>query len=250
MNTIRTTQSSDAIARSLYMSQQAKAEQLYDDMAKTFWPMIGTANQCAYLAMDDAVDAMQAEGILRQQLKVKANAALKEFRRYEKAVFQHFSSMGDDRYYLWADLVSHAADDLESDVQKLYFAIKNVLDRNNVERSDMHAKIQTAAALIDLSVLMYDTMAEQFQRQTMIPIASSFDGGRLTSVQSNWKAVGYITGRKVLPSVDLNKDPQCHMAVRVILTRYQRVEFLNKAAGEALKLNPNCEKYLNEEPNE
>lgn len=246
MNTIRTRQSSDGIAHSLYVSQQEQAEQLYDDMAKTFWPMIGTANQSAYIAMDDAVDALQDAGMLRQQVKVKAQAALKEFRRYEKAVFQHYNSMGDDRYYLWSDMVSRAADGLESDVQKLYFAIKSVLDRHNVERSEVYAKVQTAAAMIDMSVMMFDTMAEQFQRQTMIPIAKSFDGGRLTSVQNNWRMVAYITGRNVLPNVDLNNDPTCHMAVKVILTKYQQAEFLNKAAGEALRLNPDCEKYINE----
>ena len=246
MNTIRTQQTSNSIAMSLYAGQQTKAEQLFDEMAKAFWPMIGTANQCAYLAIDDAVEALQEAGMLRQQVKVKAQAAIKEFNRYEKAVFNHFQQMGDDRYYLWADMVSRAADGLEGDVQKLYFAIKNVLDKNGAADSEVHAKIQTATALVELAVLLYDTMAQKFQCQTMVPIAHYFDGGRLTAVKNNWKAVGYLTGRKVLPNIDLNSDKMCHMAVRVILTKYQRAEFLNEAAGEALRLNPDMEKYANE----
>lgn len=243
---IQTRQTSEGIASALYRQQVEEADRICDEFAQSFWPMIGTANQCAYLAMDEAVDAMIEAGMMRHQVKVKAMKALQEFDRYDKAVRKHFNDFADDRYYLWADMTSRAALMLQPDVQKLYFAIKNVLDAHSVRNSEVYAKIQTACALITLAVLMYDTMAEQFQRRTPIRIAETFRGGRLTNCERLWLAVADITGRKVLQHVDLRNDEACQLGVRVILTKYQRAEFLNDAAGVALDLNPEIKRLVDE----
>ena len=244
---ISTRQNQQTIISSLYRQQWQQAEELRDEMAKQFWPMIGTANQTAYLAMDEAVEAMEQAGMMRQQVKVKAQRALEEYERYDKAVKQHFKELGDDRYYLWADLVARAADRLQPDVTRLYFAIKNVIDSKGVRHSVALAKIQTALALVTLSTLMYDTMAAQFQRQTMVRIAETFRGVRMTAVESLWKAVGELTCRQVMQDVNLRDDAACQLGVQVILTRYQSADFINEAAGEALRLNPEIEKeYLND----
>lgn len=241
---IQTRHSTASIMSSLYRQQQAKADELTEEMAKSFWPIIGTANQCAYNAIDEAVEAMKECGIWRQQAKVKAMKALNEYERYDKAVHVHFKTCGEDRYFLWADMVSRAAEKLEPDVTKLYYAVKNVIDEKRCNNSVALAKIQTALALVTLSTLMFDTMAAQFQRQTMVPIADTFRGGRLSAVESCWRAVAEITGRQVMQEVNLKDNEMCRLGVEVILTRYQRAEFLNVAAGEALRLNPECEKYI------
>ena len=244
---IQTNINKNGIAAAIYRAQVEQAEALSDDMAQKFWPMIGTANQTAFYAMDDAIEAMEEAGMMRQQVKVKAQKAMQEYERYDKAVKRHFHDIGDDRYYLWADLVARAAERLQPDVTKLYFAIKNKIDGGGVRNSVALAKIQTALALVTLSTLMFDTMAAQYQRQTMIRIAETFQGGRLTAVERLWKEVGDITGRQVMQDVNLRDDPTCMLGVQVILTRYQSAEFLNEAAGEALRLNPEIEeKYLND----
>lgn len=244
---IRINNNKQTISNAIYRAQVAQADALCDEMAQHFWPMIGTANQTAYLAMDEACEAMQECGMMKQMVKVKSMKAIEEYELYDKAVKQHFRDIGDDRYYLWADLVAHAADRLQPDVTKLFFAIKNKIDGQRVRNSVALAKVQTAVALVTLSTLMYDTMAAQYQRQTIIRIAETFRCGRLTAVESLWKAVGELTGRQVMQDVNLRDDPQCQLGVQVILARYQSAEFLNEAAGEALRLNPEIEeKYLND----
>ena len=49
--------------------QIEQAEGLKEEMAKHFWPIIGTANQVAYMAMDDAVESMKADGLFKHQEK-------------------------------------------------------------------------------------------------------------------------------------------------------------------------------------
>jgi len=66
MNSIQTTQTVDGIIGSIYRQQERQGEMVLDAMAKNFWPMIGTANQVAYTAIEDAVDSMKEAGMWRQ----------------------------------------------------------------------------------------------------------------------------------------------------------------------------------------
>ena len=237
-----------SLSQSLARIELNKAEDLYNEMAQHFWPMIGTANQCAYLAMDAAIDAMQEAGIFRQQVKRDAQRAVEEFHKYERLCLHHFKEIEDERFYLWQDLVGHAADKLQPDVEKLFFAIKNKIDSYKVPNAAALARIQTAMAMVSLANLMFDEMVSKFQKQTPVRIADSFKAGRLTASENHWKMVGYLTGKQVLANIDLSHDASCQLGVQVILTRYQAADFLNDAAKEALELNPLIdEKYKNPE---
>lgn len=238
MNTIRTSFTAQDMKRAVMEYNAGVADKVQDEMAQHFWVMIGTANQLAFMAIEDAVDMMQDAGMYRQEQKQKAQAAIEAFRRYERAAYLHYQVIGDDRYSLWQDLVGRAAEKLQPDVQRLFFAIKNVIDKSKVRNAAVLAQIQTGVALITLSTLMYDTMAAQYQRHTLLDIHKMFDGGRLTAVESCWKAVGEVTGRQVMQDVNLRDDPACQLGVEVLLRRYQDAGFLNEAAGEALRLNP------------
>lgn len=238
MNTIRTNSTAHDMKLAVMRYNSQQAERVQDEMAQHFWVMIGTANQTAFMAIEDAVDMMQEAGMYKHQAKQKGQAAVEAFHRYERAAYNHYKMMDDDRYPLWQDLVGRAALKLQPDVQKLFFAIKNVIDRSRVSNAAVLAQIQTGVALITLSTLMYDTMASQYQRQTLLDIHRMFDGGRLTAVESNRKQVGEFTGRQVMQDVNLRDDPQCQLGIEVLLRRYQDAEFLNEAAGEALRLNP------------
>ena len=238
MNMIRTNFSATDMKMAVMRYNAQQAEAVQDQMAQHFWVMIGTANQVAYMAIEDAIEMMQDSGMYRQKQKQKAMAAVEAYRKYERAAYEHYKVIEDDRYPLWQDLIGRAAEKLQPDVQKLFFAIKNVIDRSKVRNAAVLAQIQTGVALITLSTLMYDTMANQFQRMTLLNIHQMFNAGRLTAVESNWKAVGEITGRQVMQDVNLRDDPACQLGINVLLTRYQQADFLNEAAGEALRLNP------------
>lgn len=247
MNEIATHISAAGISQSLARAELERANELYDEFAQHYWPIIGSANQMAYIAMDEAVEAMQEAGIFRHQVKQSAQRAIAEYEKYEKLCTKHFKDYQDDRFYLWQDLIGRAAVKMEPDIQKLYFAIKSKIDRYKVRNASALAKIQTAMALVSLANLLFDEMSAKFQRQTPVRIAEYFKAGRITACESHWRLVGYLTGRQVLADIDLSTDPQCQLAVQVILTRYQAADFLNDAAKEALELNPDVERKYSRE---
>ena len=247
---INTQQSVEALRMGIAIAEHEKADAVIEKMAQSFWPMIGTANQAAYMAIDDAVEKMRECGMLRQQAKVHAQQALKHYQAYEKAAYDHYHQIGDDRYGLWQDLVGRAALKLQPDIMRMYFAIKNVIDRAGVGNSDALAQIQTGVALITTATMMFNTMVEQFQRLTTMPIRRHFIGGRLTAVESHWKMVGEVTGRQVMKDVNLRDDPACQMGIKVLLNRYADATFLNESAGEAIRINPAIWHHLDEKERE
>lgn len=249
-NTIKINSKPADIMEMLYQQQIDQAERVYYEMAKHFWSIIGTANQVAYMSILEAVDMMRDAGMLRQQQKVKALKTLEEFDRYQHGAYMVFQADGDDRYPLWQDLTLRAAHKLQPDVQRLFFAIKNVIDKACVSNSQVHAQVQTGVALVTLATLLFDTMAGVFQKQTVMDIHKQFGGGRLTAVERLWLSAAEIMGRQVMKDVNLKDDEQCQLGVRVILTKYQQADFLNEAAGEALRLNPQVMHHLTEHEKE
>ena len=235
---ISTTYSPYSLSQSLARIELNKAEELQNNMSEQFWSMIGTANQCAYVAMDEAVDAMKAAGLYRQQVKRDAQRAIEEYHKYEKLCIDHFKGYQDDRYYLWQDLIGKATERLEPDVTKLYYAVKNKIDSYKVPNAIALAKVQTAMALISLANLMFDEMVTKYQKQTPVRISDTFKVWRLTGCESLWRVVGYLTGTQVIANIDLSHDENCQLGIRVILQRYETADFLNIAAKEALELNP------------
>lgn len=244
---IEVNSNADRIKSAIYRQQAVEYNRIVDEVAKQFWPKIGTANHIAFQAIDDAVEMMTDCGMMRQKVKVHAQKAIVEYHRYEFATWQHFKIMNDGRFALWQDLIGRAAVKMEPDIQKLHYSIKQVLDREHVENSEVMAQIQTGLALVTLSTMMFDILMESYQCHTMIDVAGMFMAGRLTAVERHWREVGEITGKQVMADVNLRDDKTCQLAVRVILERYQRADILNEAAGEALRLNPDVKVYVNEE---
>ena len=235
---ISTTYSPYSLSQSLAKIELNKAEELQNNMSEQFWSMIGTANQCAYVAMDEAVEAMKAAGLYRQQVKRDAQRAIEEYHKYEKLCIDWFKGYKDDRYYLWQDLIGKATERLEPDVTKLYYAVKNKIDSYKVPNSIALAKVQTAMAMISLANLLFDEMVTKYQKQTPVRISDMFKAWRLTGCESLWRVVGYLTGTQVMANIDLSQDESCQLGIRVILQRYETAAFLNIAAKEALELNP------------
>ena len=65
MNTIRTNSTAHDMKLAVMRYNSQQAERVQDEMAQHFWVMIGTANQTAFMAIEDAVDMMQEAGMYK-----------------------------------------------------------------------------------------------------------------------------------------------------------------------------------------
>lgn len=220
------------------MMDADKARELYNELEDHFWSRVGAANGIAINAMIEAYDAIEDAGMLKQSVKLKANAAMSAIDKYQHACQKE---MGD-RYSLWSDVVRIAADNMQTDVNRLYYSIKNQLDKFHIAHSDVCSHIQTSLALLTSSIVFYDGLVDHFQSQTFINITKDFRIGRLTAVENCWREVARLTSR-CKEEINLQEDYNCQLAMRVIFKKYGDMDFLNDAAKKAMPLNPNMAKY-------
>lgn len=219
-----------------------KAADVYDLTAKTFWPMVGTANQSAYDAVTDAYDVIDEAGLMRRDVKKHCNESMKSFENYLR---QGRLALGD-RYYLWSDMTVNASAGLKDDVERLRYSIELTLQKNKVTDARLRSYVFLAQAMVDMSVMIFDTLMEEAQKQTAWDITSSFMPARMGAVKRAWGAVAEHFGRTE-GMIDLNKNENCQIGMKVILTKYQTMDFMDSAAHKALRYNPDMTKYLTEE---
>lgn len=222
------------------------ASLMHDEFVRNFWPIVGTANQSAILWLLDVYDDMEEAGMLKQNVKLHAKKCTEEIDRYHCRARM---ALGD-RFAIWSDLTNNATHNIYPDCMRLYFSVKAKIDKELKQdesvASDIRAKIFTVNALLQIATAMYDTLVKKYQSQTIFNIHKNFDAARLSAVLHHWdivtKSFSNVNG-----SVDLNSDKHCQMAIKVILNRFSDKEFINEAAGDAIRQNPAMHKHLTEE---
>ena len=63
-------------------TQIEEAGKLYDEMARNFWPIVGTANHMAMSSMFDCYDLLESQGMLRFEIKKDMNNAARVYDKY------------------------------------------------------------------------------------------------------------------------------------------------------------------------
>lgn len=222
--------------------EQKKAAVLYEELGRHFWSIVGPANYSAVATMLDAIDAMEEAGLLRQKLKQLVKRAQKSYRDYINAAKVTL----EDRFYLWQDLTAHAHDRLQPDITKLFFSIKQRYDREKVKDSSLLSHVQTVCTMLSLSTGLFDATIDYYQKQTYLDISSYFRKGRLTGIETIWGEVMDIVIPTEVQMIPLARDENSQRAVSVIARRYQDMDFLDKAAVDAMRLNPSMIKYAAE----
>lgn len=226
-----------------------KAEQLRDRLDNMIWSVVGTANQCAAVATIDAFDAIEDAGLLKKEVKLNAVKCAESFETY----YRKARGKIHDRFPLWADMVNIAANQLRPCVNDLLTAVQNVIDKHDTEvgykdniPSSLKAQVFTSMALIDVAVNLFDEFVRVHQSQTAYDIKREFLSARLSKAKHHWEIVTHHFSH-TKGTVDLNKDKVCMIAINNLMESYQSTDFINYAAGEAMRLNPETKKYLKKE---
>lgn len=137
-----------------------KANDLRGEFIRNFWPVIGTANQCAALWLLDCYDELEDAGLLKKEIKKSANSCSKAIDTYYRTARL---SLGD-RFPIWSDLCNNATHNIYPDCMKLYYCVKSAIDRNEHSSdipSEIRAKVFTVHALIQVANAMYDSLTKK-----------------------------------------------------------------------------------------
>lgn len=145
--------------------------------ASLFYIVIGAVNDLASHAMTDAVEAVRKSRHYRHSVKYHIREAQRKFDDYERMMKEQLT----DRFPLFMDITDEVYEMIRPDMERLYFSFKSELDKHREPESELKARMETAIAMLDLAVYMFDRFFEARGR-----------GQRLTSARCSSRAVSAV----------------------------------------------------------
>lgn len=171
---------------------------------------------------------LESDGLYKQAVKAKYNKVMNAFDKYISKIYE---KCYDHDEYLVRDLIQ----DLEMDITKMYFSIKNHLDRNHCNYSASLSILMTCIALNDLVCVMQDEREKELRKiekhlsfmEFMKPIHTINPLKDLTNEVLKNNKNGKV--------IDLNNDPIIKLAIRVIDTKVNSNERVNEIIDNIYK---------------
>lgn len=227
-------------------SRQKNAREAFGRLCSLVNVMLGAVNTIAGRTLYEAYEMLvKDKKRFRFSVKQCANNAKKDFDAYEK---MHCRIFGD-RYRLFLDYLDSVEDEVMPHVQKMYFSIKSVLDKNRESDSALKAKIELARTMIEYSCYIYDRLLNETRKQSGYDFDRWMRPARLTGVLHWWDELEKLickTDDKGV-TINLNEDANCRLAFDIIERVLTNEDTLNKAGYEALKLNPDIVREISDE---
>lgn len=210
--------------------------------------IIGAANSIAGKWLYDAVELLaKDERLYRFDIKHDALMCKRMFDEYERAHLTNHGGM-KEFYVSYLDMMD---DRVQPHADRMYWAVKNRLDKERVERSALFAKIEIALTLIDYSVYLYRYLIEDVKRESGYDFDKYLRPACLKHVLSRWESLEHKVCK--LPKgvkIDLNKDANCMLGFRCIENILTNEDELNNAAVKALQLHPDIAERYGIDPSE
>ena len=130
--------------------------------ASLFYIVIGAVNDLASHAMTDAVEAVRKSRHYRHRVKYHIREAQRKFDGYERMMKGQLT----DRFPLFMDITDEVYEMIRPDMEKLYFSFKSELDKHREPESELKARMETAIAMLDLAVYMFDRFFDSARERT------------------------------------------------------------------------------------
>ena len=227
------------------MTTNERAMQVFDRLNSLVNLVIGAVNTIAGKAMFEAIERVKTSPYYRHTVKYELNQAARLYYAYEKL---HMTNFGDRRQ-LFYDYLDQAEEDIQKHVNILRMSIKAMLDKYGQTETELKSYVETGRTLLDYACHIYDTQIEiANSRCPDVDFNKWMNPARLTGVLKHYEnASDIICKTESDVTIDLNADKNVKLAFEIIQTKVTSEDFINRIGYEALELNPECRKYVNEE---
>ena len=204
--------------------------------------IVAPFNYCALMALNDAVAAVQFSPKWK---KKGIRAACKECQRladrYENKVIRATSdsNMGSDigRSDFVMDYLDSFQDEWQHDLVTLRMCISNFLLKVRYTRDvELASYVFTAYNVLIQSVRFFDMYIDGIKKRYGVDIRAEFYDGRLQPIVDAFKVVAQSLDSP--EAEELHSDKQTRDAMQALANRISSQAVAEKAAGEALKINP------------
>ncbi len=231
-------------------------EQIEQEMRLTeagFYVVAAAANELASVIVFDAMDTLRRNGFHgNKEARKWATKCEKDIHSYETMMrirLQDASRRmgtvaedGRDKYTLWLDTTDRVDEEMKPHMDRLYYAVKMVMDRYSTPHSETLARMWTAHIMLQFAIRQFDTIFSDQKSRTGISLRSAFASGCMTGQLKAWhhalEALDKQLCPKDAPDVVLDQDPAVRTGVRAIYNKLNDPDLYNRGAEYGISLNP------------
>jgi hypothetical protein len=155
-------------------------------------------------------ESLEEDGLFKQNIKGKTKALINATKNFERMTY---SVYGDKAKFL-EESVGRIVDEINLDIEKIFWSIKQYLDKNRIERSTAISRIEQARALIGLSVEIHKARIRKLH--SINPDLPSMAYLRMDKPLKFIDDLSQELCRGIGKVVNLNDDANCRLSVAVL----------------------------------
>lgn len=217
-----------------------KHRETFNHISSLFHTIIGGTNDVANSIMLDAINEIKKAGLLKQKVKKMCKAAIERYSVFDKKNMEDMRNSNIDKRQFYMDFLDSVDKRTKNDVFILRQSVKRLLDKNNINNSDLKSFILTAHALLIFSIELFDRFIDTCPPCPPINLGKTYRDARLTSVKQAWEQVEEILCPEC-KDINLTKDKDCKLAMEILETKLVSEQGINESGMEALNLNPDAQ---------
>lgn len=217
-----------------------KHRETFNHISSLFHTIIGGTNDVANSIMLDAINEIKKAGFLKQKVKKMCKAAVERYSVFDKKNMEDMRNSNIDKRQFYMDFLDSVDKRTKNDVFILRQSVKRLLDKNNINNSDLKSFILTAHALLIFSIELFDRFIDTCPPCPPINLGKTYQDARLTPVKNAWEQVEEILCPDC-KEINLTKDKDCKLAMEILETKLVSEQGINESGMEALNLNPDAQ---------
>lgn len=155
-------------------------------------------------------ESLEEDGLFKQNVKGKTKALINAVKSFERTAY---SAYGEKAKFL-EDSVGRVVGEIDLDIEKIFWSIKQFLDKNRLERTSSIARIEQARALIALSVDIHKVRIRKLQ--SINPDLPPLNYLRMDKPLKFIDDLSQDLCRGIGKVVNLNEDTNCRLSVAVL----------------------------------
>ena len=211
--------------------------QTYEQCSVQF-PMIHILNIIANTEAIKAIDIIERRGMRRQVLKKILNQYEERYDQY-----MHFikNNLNEDVWPLLIDYARASCDNIEGVTNRMRQACYNYLKKKGVAEASLLAQCEVGMLMWQIATDTFRVYFERYFDECGIDYSHNFKYADLSVCRDRWiKATNELS--KGVKGIDFNDDRRCRDAWNDLKEAINTTDFFDKAAAEAVRLNPELKK--------
>ena len=187
--------------------------------------MLGAVLDTAESAMVDAESALRQDGLLKGAAKHRMKIARQKYNRLKSVFYENVRG----REELYIDLLDTFADDVNSDIEKLYWPLLHILNRHNIKNAPTKARADVAWLAFHIAEKVYSGIVEASTQLSGVKTKDFFCLVNPTDTFQAWDCLCKIIDTDYTDEIykELSDDRNINLGFEVLVSKlldYDEVE--------------------------